>query len=148
MTADELSAPLGQERRSKRQRAFPISASQTLVAALGLLALIFAAWALIADDPFGGEPVAVAPASLPATASGKSPEHADADPQAPRTPSRNSHDGQGADQGADQGANSLAADPPVNRIVTIIDGTSGKRQEVVIPGAAKGMDRQPARSMR
>ena len=144
MTADELSAPLGQERRSKRQRAFPISASQTLVAALGLLALIFAAWALIADDPFGGEPVAVAPASLPATASGKSPEHADADPQAPRTPSRNSHDG----QGADQDANSPKADPPVNRIVTIIDGTSGKRQEVVIPGAAKGMDRQPARSMR
>jgi uncharacterized protein len=100
---------------------------------LGLLAVIFAAWALIADDPFGGEPLAIAPATFLATGSGSSPEHADADPA--------------------QGAltlDALAAAPPANRTVTIIDGTSGKRQEIVIPGTASfdGADQQPAGSTR
>jgi hypothetical protein len=133
MTADDLSAPLGQDRRSQRRRAFPISVSQAVVAALGLLALIFAAWVLIADDPFGGEPLAIAPATFLATGSGSSPEHADADPaQAALTP------------------DALAAAPPANRTVTIIDGTSGKRQEIVIPGAANfgSVDQQPPGSTR
>jgi uncharacterized protein len=143
MMPDDLSAPLGQDGRSKRQRAFPVSVSRTVVAALGLLALIFAAWALIADDPFGGEPVAIVPAaSLPATDPGSRPAQVIADPQPPLAPSGNSHDSQGADF--------PAAAAAANRTVTIIDGTSGKRQEVVIPGTADfaGIDRQPAGNMR
>jgi hypothetical protein len=128
MTADDLGAPLGQDRRSKRRRAFPLSVSQTVVAALGLLALIFAAWALIADDPFGGEPVAIAPAALPATGSGSNSEQADAElAQAAGAGPRNARERQGADS---------PATAPVKRTVTIIDGTSGKRQEIVIPGTA------------
>jgi uncharacterized protein len=127
MTADDLSAPLGQDRRSKRRRAFPLSVLQTVVAALGLLALIFAAWALIADDPFGGEPVATAPALL-ATGSGSQSEPANADvAQAAGAGTRDARERQGTDS---------PASAPVKRTVTIIDGTSGKRQEIVIPGTA------------
>src|SRR5712692_1681474 len=79
MTADDLSAPLGLDRGPKGWRAFRISLSQTAIAALGLIALIFAAWAMFGDDPFGGEPVAIAPASLVAGRPGNKPERAGAE---------------------------------------------------------------------
>jgi hypothetical protein len=108
---------------------------------LGFSALIFAAWAMIADDPFGGEPVAVAPAALVAATPVSKPEQAGPADLATSDP-RNSHDSPPVD--------SLAAAPPVNRTVTIIDGTSGKRQEIVIPGAADfgSMDQQPPEGAR
>src|SRR5713226_4078625 len=98
MTADDLSAPLGQDGRPKRRRAFRISLPQTALAALGLFALIFAAWAMIADDPFGGEPVAIAPAALVATSPGNKPGQAGAElPQPAANGPSNSHDNPPAD---------------------------------------------------
>jgi uncharacterized protein len=141
MTADDLSAPLGQDRRPKRRRAFGISVSQAAIAVLGFSALIFVAWAMVADDPFGGEPVAIAPAAL--VSPGDKPEQAGADvPELAANGPPNSHDSPPTD--------SRASAPPVNKTVTIIDGTSGKRQEIVIPGTANfgSMDQQPAESTR
>jgi hypothetical protein len=129
MAADDLSAPLGQDQRPKRRRAFRMSFSRIVIAGLGLFALVFAAWTMIADDPFGGEPVAIVPASLVASSPGNTPDQAGTDVSEPGAGSpRNSHESSPAD--------SPAAGPPASKTVTIIDGTSGKRQEIVIPGAA------------
>src|SRR5207302_240077 len=83
--------------------------------------VIVGGWAMIADDPFGGEPVAVAPARL--AASGGAPSQAMAKPS--MTAAANEHDG--------PDAAAAVAPPPAARTITIIDGTSGKRHDVVIP---------------
>ena len=58
-TADELSAPLGQntERRKRRFR-LPFTAMQALAVLLGLFLVAFTTVALFTDNPFGGEPIA------------------------------------------------------------------------------------------
>ena len=130
MTADDLSAPLGQDRRPGRQRALRFSFSQTVVTVLGLLALVVAAWAMIADHPFGRGPIAVAPAPLLASRPGSNPDQAGADvAEQAADGDRSSQDSLRADLPA-------ASDTPTARTITIIDGTSGKRQEIVIPGTA------------
>ncbi|MCC6887471.1 MAG: divergent polysaccharide deacetylase family protein [Hyphomicrobiales bacterium] len=78
---------------------------------MALPIVVFAGWAMLNSDPFGGEPLAVAPVSVE-TAAGE----ADA-PPAP------------APAGAPPATN-----PNNTKTVTIIDGTSGTRREVVIPG--------------
>ncbi len=143
MTADDLSAPLGQDQRPKQRRAFRMSLSQTAIVSLSLLALVFAAWTMIADDPFGGEPTAIAPASLVASSPGNKPEQAGAAvPEPAANGPRNLQESPPADPPA------LA--PSASRTVTIIDGTSGKRQEIVIPGMGNfgSADPQPAQSTR
>src|SRR5712692_8284298 len=64
MTTDDLSAPLGQGKPRLERRAPPIKGPHVIAVALSLPVLAFAGWAMIADDPFGGEPVAVVPAAL------------------------------------------------------------------------------------
>ena len=60
MADDELSAPLGQSAKKKRRRfSIPIRVPHLVVAGLGLFVLTFAVWALVVDDPLGGEPIAV-----------------------------------------------------------------------------------------
>ncbi len=60
MTADDLNAPLGQHER-KRRRKFPVPIPQAIAAALALFVGVFVAWAVIGDDPFGGEPMVAVP---------------------------------------------------------------------------------------
>jgi polysaccharide deacetylase 2 family uncharacterized protein YibQ len=128
-TADELSTPLGQETgRKKRRFRLPFSAMQALAVVLGLILVAFVSIALFTDNPFGGEPVAhialkkQAPTDEKpaATASG---HHAEPAAKAESRPS-------------------AAGD---NKTVTIIDGSSGKRQDVVIGGDGAGKpDGEPA----
>jgi polysaccharide deacetylase 2 family uncharacterized protein YibQ len=114
---DDLSTPLGQktERRKRRFR-LPFTAVQALAVLFGLFLVVFLAVALFTDNPFGGEPVArialrnSGDEKLPASASGK-PE------QVVKSASQSTGD---------------------NKTVTIIDGSSGKRQDVVIGGEAAG----------
>ena len=110
---DDLSTPLGQktERRKRRFR-LPFTAMQALAVLLGLFLVAFLAIALFTDNPFGGEPVArvalrppAADEKLPAAASGRPEPAAKSATQAPSGDSKT---------------------------VTIIDGSSGKRQDVVI----------------
>jgi polysaccharide deacetylase 2 family uncharacterized protein YibQ len=58
-TADDLSAPLGQDgvRRTHRFR-LPFTGMQLLAVLLGLFLVAFAGFALFKDDPLGGEPMA------------------------------------------------------------------------------------------
>ena len=125
---DDLSAPLGQktERRKRRFR-LPFTAMQALAVLLGLFLVAFLAVALFTDNPFGGEPVARVALNKPAAenpaASARTEPAVKSAPQAP------------------------AGD---SKTVTIIDGSSGKRQDVVIGSDATdktGAETAPAVAM-
>jgi polysaccharide deacetylase 2 family uncharacterized protein YibQ len=119
VAADDLSAPLGQHRA-------PIAG------ALGLSLALFAGWAMVADDPLGGEPIAVVSADQRiAAAPRSSQQEASPRPLAPNASGRpNRYDGPPLDP-APPNAPAAAPSP---KTITIIDGSSGKREEVVISG--------------
>ncbi|SDO30282.1 divergent polysaccharide deacetylase family protein [Afipia sp. GAS231] len=120
-TADELSTPLGQKtERQKRRFRLPFSAMQALAVLLGLLLVAFLSIALFTDNPLGGEPVAQIALRKPAT--DEKPAQAASSHQAEPAAKAESRP-------------SAASD---NKTVTIIDGSSGKRQDVVIGGDGAG----------
>jgi polysaccharide deacetylase 2 family uncharacterized protein YibQ len=121
-TADDLSTPLGQETVLKKRRRLrlPFSATQAIAVLMGLFLLAFLGFAIFNDNPFGGEPgarVAIRQVA-PAEKSAMTP----ADVQAPVVKS--------AAEMAKQ------ADPAGKRTITIIDGSSGARHDVVVSGDA------------
>jgi uncharacterized protein len=128
-TADELSAPLGQEAvREKRRLRLPFTAMQALAALLGLFLVTFVSFAIFDDNPLGGEPIIRI--ALPEAIPGDKPA---ATPPAATEPV--------AKSGAKQGPASE------RRTVTIIDGSSGARHDVAIGGDSAdqaGADVPPA----
>ena len=117
-TADDLSAPLGQKTvRRKRRVRLPFTAMQALAVLLGLFLVTFGGFALFGNNPLGGEPIAhVAMRSTAAEDKAPAPPAvavAHATPEPPK-----------------QAASGEA------RTVTIIDGSSGKQQDVVIGNAS------------
>ena len=127
--ADDLNAPLGQDKR-KRLPKLPVSASQLLAGALGLSGVVVVAWAAFVNDPLGGEPVAVVATKLPPAI----PTERDGDRDGKQ---HARHDGlAGTPPEASAAAAKPAAPPPGSKTVTIIDGSSGARQQVTIPGNA------------
>ncbi len=129
MAVDDLTAPLGRE-RNRRRRTFKLPVPQIVAGALAAFLGLFVLWAIVADDPYGGEPMAVVSANLrlPAKTSDISP------PQPGAPAGDNHHDGQVMSP-ASQPA--LGA-PPNTTTVTIIDGKTGAKQEVVVPAPAGG----------
>jgi polysaccharide deacetylase 2 family uncharacterized protein YibQ len=142
MTADDLSAPLGQQ--VKRRRRFPSVVSRALPqvvgAALAIFLGVFVLWAMVSDDPFGGEPMVAVPIDLHAAMAPKKSAMAGAPEAATVTPGPGRYDGPGS------GPVTIAVPPaegsPTNaspnsaantKTVTIIDGKTGARQDVVIP---------------
>ena len=123
---DDLSTPLGQKtERQKRRFRLPFTAMQALAVLLGLFLVAFLAIALFTDNPFGGEPVARIALRQPA-----------ADEKLPS--------GQ-AEKAAKSGQQAPTGDA---KTVTIIDGSSGKRQNVVIGSdAADQTGEEPAPTM-
>jgi len=117
-TADELSAPLGQKAaRKKRRFRLPFTAMQALAVLLGLFLVAFAGIALFTDNPLGGEPVAhIALRKAPADEKPAVAAVGHGEPAAKAAPKQ--------------------APSGENKTVTIIDGSSGKRQDVVIGGEA------------
>jgi polysaccharide deacetylase 2 family uncharacterized protein YibQ len=111
VTTDDLSTPLGQKPARKRWFRLPFSAMQALAVVLGLLLLGFIGVALFVDNPLGGEPIARVAINQPnkvddKPSEAKAPVVKAAEPAAP--------------------ANS--------RTITIIDGSSGQRRDVVVSG--------------
>jgi polysaccharide deacetylase 2 family uncharacterized protein YibQ len=136
---DELSTPLGQNKKKKRRRfTLPIRVSHIVAGGLGVFLLAGVVWALVVDDPLGGEPVAVVatgfdgPKSAPALPAIVSAGGA---AQGPR-----SYDGPGNPAPKQLQVPPAAQSQPVDtpapntKTVTIIDGSTGKRQEVAISG--------------
>ena len=122
MTADDLSTPLGQSTARPRRRVIPRLVLRLASGALGSALIIFGGWALLVDDPLGGEPFAVVAPAVP---------HSQVAPDRIE------------DHPAAVGADHEKPSPPHRETITIIDGMSGKRQEVPIvrdpaPGIESG----------
>ncbi len=116
-TADDLSAPLGQQTvRIKRRYRLPFTATQALAVLLGLFLAAFAGFAIFNDNPLGGEPIARIAMRQAAPESEKSGPTS----PGPSTPVAKSAPKQIA--------------PDDQKTVTIIDGSNGARHDVVISG--------------
>jgi polysaccharide deacetylase 2 family uncharacterized protein YibQ len=121
---DELNAPLGQDK--DKQKAAPrraIGAPQILAALLALSGLVVAGWAAFVNDPLGGEPMAVVATKGPATKAAAPAAGKDAGAR---------HDGAPTIPGAASADAKIP--PPGSKTITIIDGSNGKRQDIVVPG--------------
>jgi polysaccharide deacetylase 2 family uncharacterized protein YibQ len=125
VAADDLNAPLGQ-RKDKRDepRSRLIGLPQLLAALLATSGVVVAVWAAFVNDPLGGQPVAVVQTQAAARLAAKT---ADASDPGHR------HDGT-ADGAAAATATVDVKVPPGAKTVTIIDGSNGKRQQVIVPG--------------
>ncbi len=130
MAPDDLNAPLGQDKRKGLPK-LPAAAPQILAGALGLFGIVVVAWAIFVNDPLGGEPTAVVATGSPvipqAKPAGDGEQHS-------------RHDGPPSDQAPSTNVViPAAAPPPGSKTITIIDGSSGKHQDVVIPGKSSGL---------
>ena len=124
MSADDLNAPLGQHLR-KRRLSIPITTSQVMAAVLTLFLGVFVVWAVVENNPFGGEPIVVVPINLhpgPAakTAEGQGP---------PKVVTVNPDAAAAVQTVPGQTTSPQAA----TKTVTIIDGKTGERKEVELP---------------
>ena len=119
MADDDLSAPLGQRSRKKRRFALPVTVPQLIAGALTLCLSTVAGWALLVDDPFGGEPMAIV------SMAGR---------EAPQAKKGHDDAAQAAQQKPDAIVPAALADADKSGAptVTIIDGSTGKRQVVQV----------------
>lgn len=125
METDDLSTPLG-KRAKKKGLAVPAFVPQAVAGVLGLCLAVFVGWILVADDPYGGEPMAIANADVPASPDAKGGAQAAA-------PTSAKPDGAAAAPAT--GAETAKSGASTNaQTVTIIDGSTGKRQEVQVGG--------------
>jgi uncharacterized protein len=127
MTADDLNAPLGQQLR-KRRPSIPITTSQVMAGVLTLFLGVFVVWAVVGNNPFGGEPIVVVPINLH-----PGPPAKTAEGQGPQKVVAVNPDAAVAAQAAPAQA---AAPPAATKTITIIDGKTGERKEVAIPAPA------------
>jgi polysaccharide deacetylase 2 family uncharacterized protein YibQ len=128
--ADDLSTPLGQKTvRRKRRFRLPFTGIQALAVVLGLFLVVFVSFALFNDNPFGGEPIARVALRQPAPAGEKSAA--------------------AASSAAEPAMKSAPRQAPAGeqKTVTIIDGSSGARHDVVIGGAADKAEPDAAPAM-
>jgi polysaccharide deacetylase 2 family uncharacterized protein YibQ len=125
VSTDDLNTPLGVTQKKKKKRFVlpPGLVARVIAGALGLCVAVLAGWILFVDEPFGGEPMEIIsayPAPKPAdAAAGQKPDIAAAPPAA-------------------TAASGDRALPPGAETITIIDGSTGKRQEVTVtqPGTS------------
>jgi uncharacterized protein len=127
MTADDLNAPLGRQLR-KRRLSIPITTSQVMAGVLTLFLGVFVVWAVVGNNPFGGEPIVVVPISLHPDPTAKTAEG-----QGPPKVVAVNPDPAAAAQAA---PGQTAAPPAATKTITIIDGKTGERKEVAIPAPA------------
>lgn len=156
MTTDDLSTPLGQRKSRTPRRAIPWAPIAAVLLTLPVIA--FAGWAMFTSDPLGGEPMSVAPAtaSTDVAAAQDTPSSPSTEPGAP--PGVASPSAQPAATSSGQPAASPAGQPSEPRgqparpgaqpngktkTVTIIDGTSGKRRDIAVPGTPDGQPAAP-----
>ena len=130
MTADALSAPLGRDKQSKRRFELVISMPQLVLGGVGLLVVAVGAWATIEPRPLIARLLTPAPVDGSSAQAGKKTESPSlvARPEAPTV--------------APFQPESTPAEPVRSlaqpmKTITIIDGSSGKRQEIVIPETAE-----------
>ena len=129
MTTDDLSAPLGQDRPRKRRYRLPFTAPQAFAGLFGLFLTTFLGFAIFNTNPMGGEPLAKVsydPATLPGEKTAQQPVST--------TPAAMPKE-------AATGAREPAAG---QQTVTIIDGSNGARQNVIVGTGADAPARADA----
>lgn len=130
-TADDLSAPLGQDKpRRKRRLRLPFTAMQALAILLGLFLATFAGFAIFNKDPLGGEPMTRLAIGVP-KATDEKPAAAAGHSQESKPDGK--HEAKEAPKQGEQ------------KTVTMIDGSTGTRRDVVI-GAGEAADKGEAAS--
>jgi uncharacterized protein len=129
---DDLSKPLGQKKPKRRSLVVPTRiVARAIAGLLGACVAVLAGWMMFVDEPYGGEPMAIVSADAhggpQAAKPGEKPGEPAAKPDAaaPATPAVGDTAGQG-------------------QTVTIIDGTTGKRQEITV-GGPRPKDAKPAK---
>jgi polysaccharide deacetylase 2 family uncharacterized protein YibQ len=131
-TADDLSTPLGQTTaRKKRRFRLPFTGIQVLAVLLGLFLATFAGFVMFSDNPLGGEPVARIALRQQVPAADE--KHATAPAASVAAPAMKVAPKQATT--SDQ------------KTVTIIDGSSGKRQDVAIGDATEKNDAEAVPAM-
>jgi uncharacterized protein len=120
MTVDDLSAPLGREPKPQT-RSIKIPVPRIIAGVLALFLGLFVLWAILVDDPFGGEPSVVVPADGHRMIAAKP------------SPLAGSHEAAVGTGGMLPSTNQGAAAPAATRTITIIDGKTGERREQQIP---------------
>ena len=112
---DDLHKPLGQNPKRKKPLVLPIPVVMRAIAGLlGLCVAVLIGWILFVNEPFGGEPMVVVSAVT-------APQVKQAGEQSVPT------------KPATTAPVALAdGDKPAGKTVTIIDGSTGKRQEVTV----------------
>jgi polysaccharide deacetylase 2 family uncharacterized protein YibQ len=123
VSTDDLSTPLGQGKVRPRRKALRIPWSPIIAALLALPVAVIAGTAMFSQDPLGGEPTASAPATVSTDAAAAS--DAPASPGAPAA-------------GTPAVQTAAPATPAGTKTVTIIDGGTGARRDVVIPATPDG----------
>lgn len=127
-TADDLSAPLGQDKpRRKRRLRLPFTAMQLLAVLLGLFLATFAGFAIFNKDPLGGEPMS----RIAINQAKPLDKPTDDKPAA----------GHGQETRPETKDAPKQAAPGEQKTITMIDGSTGARHDVVIGGgdtAGKG----------
>jgi polysaccharide deacetylase 2 family uncharacterized protein YibQ len=114
-TADDLSTPLGQDTvHGKRLYRLPFTGTQALAALLGLFLVTFVGFAVFNENPLGGEPMVRVAIRQPAPPGEKATVPASSDAAPAVKPA------------------AKQAEAGEQKTVTIIDGSSGARQSVVI----------------
>lgn len=139
-TADDLSAPLGQDKpRRKHRLRLPFTAMQALAVLLGLFLVTFAGFAIFNKDPLGGEPMTrLAIGETGADkATGEKPAAGHGLESKQDSKQDNKHDSQEAPK---------QAAPGEQKTVTMIDGSTGARHDVVIGAGEDAGDKAGAAS--
>ena len=122
LSTDDLTAPLGQAKPRKRRFRLTLNWMHAAAAVVAVFLLGFLSFALFNDNPLGGEPmarVAIDAASVPAA-------QAPAQTQTPQPPAKQ--------------ATAPASASGDQHTITIIDGSSGARRNVVVPGSGAGSE--------
>jgi len=143
MTADDLSAPLGQRQHTQRRRGLPNAVPYAIVGLLAMFPVIFVVWAMTGEDQFGGEPKVAVPIDMHAATAANKSDVPGAAPAVAGSQAPGREDGL-APKSAPAGQGPAAA----TRTVTIIDGKTGARQEVAIPAPGPGSGAPPTEGAR
>ena len=133
MATDDLYSPLGLGKKPARFRLPPV-VLRVAAGALGIGLATFAFWMMVRNDPFGGEPMAVAKADLGVADAGVAAKLRPSQPDAAApentgsiSPAEEIAQLEKREQ-AGEAIQDRAAAGRGEQIVTIIDGRSGARQ--------------------